>query len=77
MSREGDRGIANDTRKPIQKLQETETSMFNHLATQSNQGEPSSPRFSLKRFQGAQPSQGQMSQHSHFQNAAPMLQLGD
>ncbi len=39
MTNEGDRGVAASTKKPIEKLQETNSFMYTHLHSTTNAGD--------------------------------------
>ena len=58
MTNEGDRGVAASTRKPIEKLHETNSFMYTHLHSTTNggdsismsSGQVSTPRYNLRNY---------------------------
>lgn len=58
MTNEGDRGVAASTKKPIEKLQETNSFMYTHLHSTTNAGDTcsissgqmSTPRYNLRNY---------------------------
>jgi len=58
MTTEGDRGVAANTTKPIEKLHETNSFMYTHLHSMTNAGDTmynssekmSTPRYNLRNY---------------------------
>ena len=56
MTNEGDRGVAASTKKPIEKLQETNSFMYTHLHSTTgdtisiSSGQISTPRYTLRNY---------------------------